>query len=104
MFDKEVPLLLRRNCEHTLDDKIRPENTHGGDTNTGLGCAVRSTEAGEDDGSGAPHGTKEGLLSCMSVYREGWIRIRDRIDASDRGRHLGQQADSFKAAERALTA
>lgn len=45
----------------TLHDEIRSENTHGGDTNTRLGSAIRGTQAGEDDGAGAAHGTKEGL-------------------------------------------
>jgi hypothetical protein len=48
---------------HTLDDQIRPEDTHGADTDTGLGGTVRGTEAGEDDGCGAAHGTEEGLVT-----------------------------------------
>lgn len=36
--------------KRTLDDQVGPENTHGGDTNTGLGGTVGGTEAGEDDG------------------------------------------------------
>jgi hypothetical protein len=34
----------------TLDDQVRAEDTHGGNTNTGLGGAVGGTEAREDDG------------------------------------------------------
>lgn len=45
----------------TLDDKIGSEDTHGSDTNTGLGGSVRGTKAGEDDGAGAAHSTEEGL-------------------------------------------
>lgn len=45
----------------TLDDKVRAENTHGGNTNTRLGGTVRGTQAGEDNGTGATHGAKEGL-------------------------------------------
>jgi len=45
----------------TLDDEIRTEDTHGCDTNTRLGSAVRGTQAGEDDGCCAAHGTEEGL-------------------------------------------
>lgn len=45
----------------TLDDEVRAEDTHGGDTNTRLGGTVRGAQAGKDDGAGAAHGTKEGL-------------------------------------------
>lgn len=45
----------------TLDDEIRAQDTHGGDTDTRLGRAVGSAQAGEDDGRGAAHGTEEGL-------------------------------------------
>lgn len=51
-------------ARHTLHDKVRSEDTHGGDTDTRLGSAVGSTQAGEDDGGSAAHGTKEGLVSC----------------------------------------
>jgi hypothetical protein len=62
-----------RGCEgcpgrHTLDDEIRSENTHGTDTDAGLGCAVGGAEAGEDDGGGAAHGTEEGLRSRVSYH------------------------------------
>lgn len=46
---------------HTLDDQVGPENTHGRDTNTGLGGTVGGAEAGEDDGGRAAHRTEEGL-------------------------------------------
>ena len=45
----------------TLDDQVRAEDTHGRDTNTGLGGTVGSTKAGKDNGGGAAHGTEEGL-------------------------------------------
>ena len=45
----------------TLDDKVRAENTHGSNTDTRLGGTVRGTQAGEDNGTGATHGTEEGL-------------------------------------------
>lgn len=48
-------------AKRTLDDEIRPEDTHGSDTNTGLGGSVGGAEAGEDDGCGAAHGAEEGL-------------------------------------------
>lgn len=46
----------------TLDDQVRAQDTHGSNTNTGFGRAVRGTEAGEDNGSSAAHGAEEGLL------------------------------------------
>ena len=33
----------------TLDDQVRAEDTHGGDTNTGFGSSVGGAEAGEND-------------------------------------------------------
>ena len=48
--------------ERTLDDQVRPEDTHGGNTNTGLCGTVGGTEAGEDDGGHASHRSKERLL------------------------------------------
>ena len=45
--------MSRRSAEdarRTLDKQIRAENTHSGNTNTGLGSAVGGTEAGKDDG------------------------------------------------------
>lgn len=36
--------------DDTPDEEIRAEDTHGGDTDTGLGGTVRGTQAGEDDG------------------------------------------------------
>jgi len=46
---------------HTLDNQIWSEDTHGRDTNTRFCGSVGGTEAGEDDGGGAAHGTEEGL-------------------------------------------
>lgn len=45
----------------TLDDQVGAKNTHGSNANTRLGGTVRGTQAGEDDGNGATHGSKEGL-------------------------------------------
>lgn len=61
---------LRKTGRRTLDDEIRTEDTHGGNTNTRLGSAVGGTQAGEDNGAGAAHGTKEGLCNALasSVY------------------------------------
>ena len=52
----------------TLDDQVRAEDTHGRDTNTSLGGTVGSTKAGEDNGGGAAHGTKEGLRMCKLMF------------------------------------
>lgn len=58
-----VRVMLRKRGENppTLDDQIWSEDTHGRDTNTRLCGTVSGTEAGEDDGGSAAHGTKEGL-------------------------------------------
>lgn len=45
----------------TLDDEIRAEDTHGGDTNTRFGGTVGGAKAGEDNGASAAHDTEEGL-------------------------------------------
>jgi len=45
----------------TLDDQVRPEDTHGGDADTRLGSAIRGAEAGEDNGCCAAHRSEEGL-------------------------------------------
>ncbi len=52
--------------ERTLDDQVRPENTHGGDAYTGLGGTVCGTEAGEDDGGHAAHRSKERLSGVLA--------------------------------------
>ena len=49
--------------KRTLDDQIGSQDTHGRDTNAGLGGAVGSAEAGEDDGRRAAHRAEEGLLT-----------------------------------------
>ena len=44
--------MSRRSAEdarRTLDDQVRAEDTHGGDTNTGFGSSVGGAEAGEND-------------------------------------------------------
>lgn len=48
----------------TLDDEIRAEDTHSGDTNTRLGSTVGGAKAGEDNGASAAHDTKEWLYIC----------------------------------------
>lgn len=73
MLDNERTMLPRLGWEaqaalhrlkvmsRTLHDQVGPENTHGGDTDTSLCGSICGTEAGEDDGAGAAHGTEEGL-------------------------------------------
>lgn len=36
--------------QRTLDNQVRAEDTHGGNTNAGLGSAVGGTETRKDDG------------------------------------------------------
>jgi hypothetical protein len=49
--------------DNVLDDKIRSEDTHGGNTDTRLGSTVRGTQAGEDNSAGAAHSTEEGRVN-----------------------------------------
>ena len=72
----------------TLDDKIRAEDTHGGNTNTRLGSAVGGTQAGEDNGAGAAHGTKEGLcdeLAGLFIISESQVFEGDVLARCRRG-------------------
>ena len=52
---------------HTLDDEIRPQDTHGRDTDAGLCGAVGGAEASEDDGAGATHRSEERLFDMLSA-------------------------------------
>jgi hypothetical protein len=52
---------FKRTLQLTLDNQVRSENTHGANSNTGLGGSVRGTKASEDNGRRAAHGTKEWL-------------------------------------------
>lgn len=52
----------------TLDDQVRPEDTHGGDTDAGLCGTVGGAEAREDDGGHAAHRSEERLLWQVSTY------------------------------------
>jgi hypothetical protein len=45
----------------TLNDEIRSQDTHSGDTNTRFRRPVCGTETGEDDRRSAAHCTEEGL-------------------------------------------
>jgi len=67
----------------TLDNQIWSKDTHGGDTNTGLGGTVGSTEAGEDNGGGATHRTEEWLKACQFLYH---VRVRAVCVASIKSR------------------
>ena len=59
----------------TLDDQVRPEDTHGRDTNTSLCGTVGGTEAGEDDGGRAAHRSEERLLFNVSFHNRCHVRI-----------------------------
>jgi len=54
---------------NVLDDEVRAEDTHGGNTDTRLGGTVGSTDAGEDDSGGAAHSTKEGRVDGAELRR-----------------------------------
>ena len=70
---------------HTLHDEIRAENTHGRDTDTGLGGTVGGTQAREDNGAGAAHGTEEGLLLKLA-----FVLIESRNDDVSSKSSLGR--------------
>jgi hypothetical protein len=57
-------VIVRLRMELTLDNQIRPQNTHGCNTNTRLCSAIGGTEAGEDNGCRATHCSEEGLSVC----------------------------------------
>jgi hypothetical protein len=61
----------------TLDDEIRSQDTHGGDTDASLCGAVGGAEAGEDDGAGAAHRSEERLLFLVSiaVFPHSWSNL-----------------------------
>lgn len=70
-----VPILLAkvrrmRHMIHTLNDQVWAENTHGGNSNTGLCGSVCSAKAGEDDGGSASHRTEERLLCCQLLFED----------------------------------
>lgn len=68
---------------NVLDDEIRSQNTHGGDTDTRLGSTVCGTKAGEDDGSCAAHGTEERRVDRAGLCEDGG-RVR-HSDGGERG-------------------
>lgn len=65
-------VMLAGQLSHTLHDEIGSQDTHGGDADAGLCGTVSSTHAGEDDGRGAAHGTKEGLDLVSSFIPSCW--------------------------------
>lgn len=80
--------------KRTLDDQVRPQNTHSGDTDTRLRRAVGSTQAGEDDGRRAAHGAKEGLSRDNKLVRARLSQCeRQRVQVYRVARHLGQDID-----------
>ena len=81
---------------NVLDDQVGAEDTHGSDTNTRLGGTVRGAKAGEDNGAGAAHSTKEGRVNgakfanhldgCLSEDKQismGQYRFRRCIEGSE---------------------
>jgi hypothetical protein len=51
----------------TLDDEIRPQDTHGRDTDAGFCSTIGGAEAGEDDGARAAHRSEERLSRSVSM-------------------------------------
>ncbi len=45
----------------TLDDEVRPQDSHRGNADTRFGRSVGCAEASEDDGGRTPHGAEERL-------------------------------------------
>ena len=72
-------------CQHTLDDQIWAEDTHGGNSNTGLSSSICGAEAGKDDGGCASHRTEERLVDCQSIVLEYIPAGRWRREASVAG-------------------
>jgi len=72
---------------HTLHDQVRSENTHRRDTDTGLGGSIGSSQASEDNGSRAAHGTEERLQSLLanrsSDYQVSAVESRRRSNDFD---------------------
>lgn len=62
-----VPRILDAEGKRTLHNQVRPEDTHGRNTDARLGGTVGSAEAGEDDGGHAPHRAEEGLTYHVSI-------------------------------------
>jgi hypothetical protein len=57
-------------ARRTLDDQIRAQDSHCGDTDTCLCGSVGGAKAGEYDGGRAAHGAEEGLLYLLASGRE----------------------------------
>jgi len=76
---------------NVLDDEIRAEDTHGSDTNTGLGSTVRGTKAGEDDGCCAAHGTKEGRVNRAKIGHCKCVLLREAVSKRLRKEDCGTE-------------
>jgi hypothetical protein len=83
-ISRPLSSFLALSWRRTLDDQVRAEDTHGGNTNTGLGSAVGGTEARKDDGGCAAHRAEEGLCgsACGSHY----------VDEASRWRGVGRSS------------
>jgi len=58
------------NGDEGLEDEVLSQHSNGGNTDTGLGSTVGSSEVGEDEGSGEAHETEEGVLVRIVSYRQ----------------------------------
>ena len=67
MRERQQKARRRGNEERTLDDEIRSQDTHCGDTDTCFRGTVGSTEACEYDGARAAHRSEERLSHIISV-------------------------------------
>ena len=50
------------NGNEGLEDQLWLQDTHGGNTDTGLGSTVGSTQVAENESGGDTHETEEGVL------------------------------------------
>lgn len=88
---------------NVLDDQIGAENTHGSNTDAGLGGTVGGTEASEDDGAGAAHGTKEGRIdgAVFGDHFDGIERSRQIIMCLPEESKLGREENCGEAGGKA---
>jgi len=59
----QCPWIRNGIVKPTLDNKVRPEDTHGRNADAGLRGSIGGAKAGEYNGRCATHGTKERLNS-----------------------------------------
>lgn len=93
-----ISILLTAACFHasyrrTLDDQIWTEDTHCGNSNTGLCGSVCRTEAGEDDGCCAAHRSEEGLYH---VSASDLVHVHGRLGNVRLGIHHRRRLEGFE--------